>query len=226
MPTFNVLDRSLFIRAAAYGTAFALDWEERQYLITARHLLVDPTVEQQGLKVYRHNRWQDLPCRLVGVGSGDVDVAVLAGTERFGEGLPLPAAIGEFTLSQDVFFVGYPYKLFMDGGSFLNGKPMPFIKKGTLSAFEHSSPSKTIYLDAINNEGFSGGPIVFSKGDPRDMRVMGVVSKFRIEVEQVHDSDGDPTGHTVFYNTGILVGYGMQPVLDIINRNPAGFLIK
>ena len=41
MITVNVLHRVFFIKAQSYGTAFTLDKEGKQYLVTARHVFVD-----------------------------------------------------------------------------------------------------------------------------------------------------------------------------------------
>ncbi|MEB2026433.1 hypothetical protein VDR74_16140, partial [Xanthomonas campestris pv. campestris] len=72
-------------------------------------------------------------------------------------------------------------------------------------------------VNAINNEGFSGGPLFFyPAGKPEEVRVAGVVSKFRVEYENVIDENGEPTGMTVPYNTGFLIAYGSKYILSII----------
>lgn len=97
--------------------------------------------------------------------------------------------------------------------------PGAFVKKGTVSAYQMRDP-QMIHLDAINNAGFSGGPVFFySPAAPKEGRVAGVVSKFRVESERVVDEQGEPTGYTVPYNTGFLIAYGIQHALDIIKRS-------
>jgi hypothetical protein len=124
--------------------------------------------------------------------------------------------IAELAFGQDVYFLGFPYKMWSDVGSIMGGLPCPFAKKGTVSSLGFGDP-QVLYIDAINNEGFSGGPLIFSPlGKPTDVRVAGVVSKFRIEHEPVLDEKGNQTGHTVPYNTGFLVAYGVKHALDII----------
>jgi hypothetical protein len=82
----------------------------------------------------------------------------------------LEPSIGGFVLGQDMFFVGYPFKMWADGGPMMCGRPLPFVKKGTLSAFETLSDPKILWIDAINNEGFSGGPLVFQSNLPTNLR--------------------------------------------------------
>lgn len=73
--------------------------------------------------------------------------------------------------------------------------------------------------DAINNEGFSGGPLFFYPlGKPTELRVAGVVSKFRVEHEAALDEHGNATTMTVPYNTGFLVAYGIKHALDLIQE--------
>ena len=63
------------------------------------------------------------------------------------------------------------------------------------------------------------------KQNTTDYRVIGVVSKFRIEYESVIDGEDNDTGLRVAYNTGFLVAYSMKHVLDIIYKNPIGLPI-
>ena len=62
-------------------------------------------------------------------------------------------------LSQDVYFLGFPYDLTNDGGTINRNFPIPLIKKGILSAIQVGEV-KTLLLDGHNNPGFSGGPVV------------------------------------------------------------------
>lgn len=79
-----------------------------------------------------------------------------------------------------------------------------------------------LYVDAINNEGFSGGPLYFFRnGDLNDPRIAGVVSKFKIEREVVLDAEGQSTGMSVPYNTGFLVAYDIQQALNLILQRAA-----
>jgi hypothetical protein len=222
MITSNVFNRVFFIKAADYGTAFAIDYEDKQYLVTARHLLSD---EGHGsLKFFFGRKWVDLNVELIGVGGGDTDVAVFRVAEQLcTRDLPLEPTSDGIIVSQDVFFVGYPYKMWTDAGAALNGRPCPFVKKGILSSsFVGDDGVHRLYIDALNNEGFSGGPIVFQTPGTRDFKVAGVVSKFKIEFEKVIDPEGDHTEMTVAYNTGFLVGYDIARAIEIIKRKPNG----
>lgn len=225
MITANVFHRVFFIKAADYGTAFAVDHNDRQYLVTAKHLL-DAEVPRT-IKFFRNRRWVDVEVEIVGLGAGEVDVAVFRASEILcAKELALDPSSRDVVVSQDVFFVGYPYKMWTDAGNALNGKPCPFVKKGILaSSFVGDDGISRLYVDALNNPGFSGGPIVFQPPGRSEFKVAGIVSKFKIDFEKVLDLDGHCTGQTVAYNTGFLVGYDISKAIDIIERNPKGFPI-
>lgn len=225
MITANVYNRVFFIRGAQYGTAFVVDVDARQYLVTARHLLADPA-ETKSLSYLHENSWKTLAVQPVGVGRGEVDIAVLAPSIRMSPQMPMDPTSNDIVLGQDVYFVGYPYKMWADLGTVLNGRAAPFIKKGTLSsAFHKGDPVRRMFVDAINNEGFSGGPLVFQPQGQREFRVAGIVSGFKTEFEPVIDEHGEETKMTVAYNTGFLLAYDIQYVVDLIKKNPIGLPI-
>lgn len=212
----NILYRTFFIKAAQYGTAFTLDVEGVEYLVTAKHLL-DASVRQFELQIFHDKKWLRGPATVVGHGKGEIDIAVLrVDSPLTPSGFDVITSMGEIALGQDVFFLGFPYKMWGDVGSFMGGLPCPFAKKGALSSVSFETP-QVLYVDAINNEGFSGGPLFFyPMGKPNELRIAGVVSKFRIEQEAVLDEHGVPTKMTVPYNTGFLVAYGIKHALELI----------
>jgi S1-C subfamily serine protease len=220
VPT-NILFRTYFIRAAAYGTAFAVDVGEAQYLVTARHLIPE-TGDEIDLQVLHNKQWLKSRVRVVGRGKGELDIAVLKAPNRFTpKGFDVSLGFGEIELGQDVFFLGFPYKLWTDYGEVMAGLPGAFVKKGTLSAVTFEHP-KTLHVDAINNEGFSGGPLYFFKGKhPEQVSVAAIVSKYRTEQEPVLDRDGNTTGMHVAYNTGFLLAYDIKYALALIEASEA-----
>ncbi|MEO8339595.1 MAG: serine protease [Nitrospirota bacterium] len=220
VPT-NILHRTFFIRAAEYGTAFAVDVGESQYLVTARHLIPESGSEIE-LQVLHNGQWLKGQVRVVGRGRGDLDIAVLQASSRFTpKELEVSLGFGEIALGQDVFFLGFPYKLWMDYGELSAGLPGPFVKKGTLSAVSFEFP-KTLHVDAINNEGFSGGPLYFFKGgNSQNACVAAIVSKYRTEYATVVNESDTDTGLRVAYNTGFLIAYDIKHALAIIEAAEA-----
>ena len=224
MITANVYNRVFFIRADQYGTAFAIDYDGKQYLVTAKHLIADV---QKSIRLFFDRKWIELPATLIGLAIGEIDIAVFRVEMLLCKNeYELPATSKDIVIGQDIYFVGFPYKMWTDAGPALAGRPCPFIKKGTVSsAFVSNDGVHRIYIDAINNEGFSGGPIVFQPPGKMDFQVAGIVSKFKIEYEKVIDKDGEYTEMTVAYNTGFLIGFDISNAIDIIKKNPNGLPI-
>lgn len=229
MITANVFNRVFFIKADRYGTAFSIEVDGREYLVSAKHLFESPENVKM-IKLMHDNKWLDVEVQLVGACRGEVDIAVfVVGIGLTPREYVVPATSAGATLGQDVYFVGFPYKMWANLGAIMANRPVPFIKKGTLSsAFDFSKDVRHIYVDAINNEGFSGGPLVFSKiGAPfNDLNFLGVVSGFKTEYEKVIGGDGEPNGMTVAYNTGFLLAYGIEHAVDLIKINPIGRLVN
>ncbi|WP_065757723.1 S1 family peptidase [Pseudomonas defluvii] len=225
MITANIYNRVFFIKAADYGTAFAIDHGGKQYLVTAKHLI--NAEKQETIKFFFDRRWVDMPVELIGLCRGETDIAVFRANQILCTGdLPLEPSSDGVVISQDVFFVGYPYKMWTDAGKAMNGRPCPFVKKGILSSsFVGDDGIPRLYVDALNNPGFSGGPIVFQPPGKTEYKIAGVVSKFRIEFERVIDQSGDHIEMTVAYNTGFLMGYDISKAIEVIERNPNGFPI-
>ena len=223
MLTFNVYDRVFFVCGERYGTAFSFDVDGRQYLISARHVIGEQA--NSTLKLYINKQWIDGPTTVVGVGRGEIDITVLAPSKRLSEDIELEPSLA-LVLGQDVYFAGFPLKMHANAGELMYGRPMPFVKKGTLSAgWDPEDSVKRLYVDAINNEGFSGGPLVFQEHTTGKLKVAAVVSKYRTEDEPVLGRDGEETGMTVKYNTGFLIAYSIKHALDLIKQNPVGLLV-
>ena len=216
MVVSNILLRTFFIKAEAYGTAFTLEIDGEEFLVTARHLLSQEHQEFQ-IQVFHDEKWQSLNAQVVGHGRGEIDISVLRLPQRLSPaGYPVTPTIAGLAWGQDIYFLGFPYKMWGNVGNLMGGMPCPYAKKGTVSSYQLDDP-QILHIDAINNEGFSGGPLFFyPAGKPEEVRVAGVVSKFRVEYENVIDENGEPTGMTVPYNTGFLIAYGSKYILSII----------
>ena len=226
MVTAEVINRVFFIKISQYGSASVIDVDGKQYLVTAKHLLGDYS-ELKNIKYFYNGKWENLNVKIVGVERTSADIAVLAADILLcPPSLPLAVGSKGMVLSQDVYFLGYPYKLSTHGGEALKGRPCPFIKKGIWSSlFDDGAGDFKLYIDAINNEGFSGGPIVFKAPGTNHFSLAGIVSKYRTERESVLCENGEETGWTVEYNTGLTIGTDISEAVKLIEKNPIGLPI-
>jgi len=219
----NVLQRTFRLQYGSNtGTCFTIDVDGKQYIITARHTLPEAT-ETTKIQIHRGGVLQDLDCALVGLGQDEIDIAVLAPPHAISPSLPLEPTTKNLYLSQDAFFLGFPYGLHAEVGALNADFPLPLVKKACVSMFYFDGPGPWyLLLDGHNNPGFSGGPVVFAL-DNHGMasNVVGVVSGYKFVWNKVFIEEQE-TGLAIQYNTGIVVAYSIDHALDIIRSHPIG----
>ena len=220
MLTTNVIRRVYQIKVPnGTGTCFAIDIDDKQYLVTAKHL-IECLKADQGIGIFHENQWKHVPLTIVGKCKGEVDVAVLALTKQIAPALPLEASIEGLVWGQDLFFLGFPYAWSGDLGSTNQDYPLPFVKKAILSCIQ-ASPIRCPVPDGHNNPGFSGGPVVFKEQNKKDFKIAAIVSGYRYRKEPIFSGENQlPLEYR--YNTGIIVSYGIQHAVDLIKANPVG----
>ncbi|MBZ5515169.1 MAG: serine protease [Acidobacteriia bacterium] len=249
--TSNVLERVLLIRGPVFtGTAFTIDVEGRQYLVTAKHMVAGLKGEDT-IHILRDGEWS--PLRVTVLRCDDpIDIAVLVPPSQLTVDYPLEPTSGGLAVGGDAFFVGFPAG---PGTSVIlhSGYPLGLAKKATVSAFDPLPDHKgmRIVLDGYNNPGFSGSPVVF-----RDLSQSGLVYKVaavlvgfkpeggpvrkaqEIRPEQLTPEDraqsriveyqgrllrlGEETGNFVRLNTGIAISYDIRPAVVLIHQHPIG----
>jgi hypothetical protein len=241
-PTFNILSRMSIVKSRfGMGTIFSIDVDQREYWITAKHVLngvehppfgsmVEKSVQLQVLDpTANEEKWLSVNFKVIDPGK-DIDIVVLAAPATL---LPNPvdsAAVSSVgvVLGGECEFLGFPY----GGGwqaKFGNDTRywMPYIKHCYVSGLP-DGPIRVWVLDGINNKGFSGGPVVFGTG--ADQKIMAVVSSYRTEPAEVvaslvpekSASTPKPKPPQVNVNSGFMIAFDMSPAIDAIHSNPVG----
>lgn len=218
--TANALQRTYQLRFGDHqGSGFTLDVDGQQYLITARHL-VDGIKDKSALFIRQEGRWELLDVARVPGIPDEVDIAVLLPAHQVSLPLPLEAHSDGVLLGQELYFLGFPYDLADSAFVLFDGSPLPFAKKGICAAFYRAHPDKPgsgiLAIDAINNPGFSGGPVLVSDA-PNRLHVCAVVASYRYQPEPVFQHDKPTTDLTVHANTGIMFAYAIDYALEAIH---------
>lgn len=243
MATANIIHRTFHIKwetstGISTGTAFAIDHASKQYLVTAHHV-VEGIESGNAIKIHHEREWKDLPVNVVGIGEGDIDVAVLACSTQLAPPLPLIASDKGLQLGQSASFLGFPFGWEGGGEQINRGFPLPLVKAGIVSMLSIGDTPYT-YLDGHSNHGFSGGPVVFfPKGQPENhLHVAGVLAGFprtdrpelRSAWRPLVDHDGrpftNPDGEKIAYvveNPGIVAVIPIRYVVELIDKTPIGF---
>ena len=221
--TANVIYRTFQISFGKdFGTCFAVDYENRQYIVTARHI-VETITDSAIIRIKHQKVWKDCPVDLVGHCDGEVDVSVLAAGFQLAPKIPLPPTSDHIALGQDVYFLGFPYGFTTEFENLNRNFPLPLVKKAILSAIYPDT--NLLVLDGHNNPGFSGGPVVFSKEGqpPNKLSVAGVIAGYHYEWKPVY-CGRKRTRHLEFKdNTGIILAYNIKHAEDLVRQNPIGF---
>jgi hypothetical protein len=96
---------------------------------------------------------------------------------------------------------------------------LAFVKHAIISATDKPGGVNIIYLDGMNNPGFSGGPVIFNpNGDSQKPQVCGVISGYRREFQEVLHRAAPVAELTAAANTGIIVATDIVHVRDAIER--------
>ncbi len=233
MITTNVIHRTFHIRYGNLtGTTFTIDRDNKQYLVTARHVVKDIKTGSS-IAIFHDKQWKSTTVEVVGIGAGEIDVVVLTCPVRLAPLLPLKASSGGLAYGQTVYFLGFPFG-WDGGGENINlDFPMPFVKAGIVSSITFGDSSR-IYVDGHNNRGFSGGPVVFAPHGQKQaqLQVAGVVSSYPSSWQPILNKRGVPilsdNDEPLAYfqeNTGFVVAFNIRHATEMIDVNPIGFLL-
>jgi hypothetical protein len=203
-PTVNILFKTLMIKTEAdAGTMFAIDVDNREYWLTAKHILTGRKTEPAGEvkaktvtldvldPVGDTITWNSVKFAVMDPGK-DVDIVVLVPDDKLQDiGIPaLQVSSASIAMGGECSFLGFPYATTWTA-TFTNANgstayKMPFIKHCYVSGMI-AKPLGVIVLDGINNPGFSGGPVLYNTGT--NQVVIGVVSSFESEAGKVHEKE-------------------------------------
>jgi hypothetical protein len=128
-PRADHLQRVFHVRSGRnLGTAFSIDIDGRQYLVSALHV-VEESVTTASLEIHRGNAWTPYVVNTVG-SNPEADVLVFALQERIaGPGLnDIDVNSKGCAAGQAVFFLGYP--LGIRGVVVHPGFPLPLVRRG------------------------------------------------------------------------------------------------
>ena len=162
------------------GTAFTVEVDGRQYIVTARHVLGAISTLRVEIQV-SETAWRTLPVTLIGMEGDPVDVAVLATDSMLGSRSGVPVGVGSVGYGQEVRFLGYPLGQTFEAVPGFRQAPLPLIKAGILSSLKRNERGFLhLLVDATGNTGFSGGPLVLPRlredGSGVDWHIAGVVT--------------------------------------------------
>lgn len=223
--TSSTLKRVFHIRVGnSGGTAFIVNINEKNYLITARHMFEETEYQNQmNIYIQYEDTWKSVPAKIYYHPNTDIDMAVVV-TEffkdkQFGK---INYKCRKLRVSQDVFMLGFPYGLSSNVYDINEGYPIPFVKKGIFSGLIRGKTAEQYYIAWDNNQGFSGGPVVYrpiiNDEYSEEEYIAGVIHGYCPHKIEIRDEDGNDTGMFAQENSGIGIMYEIERAMEIIEK--------
>ena len=189
------------------GTCFTIHIDNKAYFITAKHVLE----KNSQVFIHRAGQWENINVTAINHCGGEVDISVISTDKNDFSNLPMPPIFANLAYGQDVYFLGFPYG--MMSGIVYRGHPIPFVKKAIVSNIDKDLK---IYLDGHNNQGFSGGPVVFKPQGSNEFQVAGVISSYNAVHEPITIHGKQTQDIFYSYNTGIINAYNIEYAVALI----------
>jgi hypothetical protein len=234
------------------GSAFAMQVDGKEYLITAAHMVKDfkrdgsmESVEVRKLKQDGNSfslEWVSLKVKIFAC-DPPIDIAILIPESLMRTDIPpLEVSRELIYVGEEGMFLGFP----LGNAVIANGAgfpfPIAFAKKLNLSA----PMEKLLVFDGQNNPGFSGGPVIYRKNPPA---VKAVISGFLPDLvktakcRQLREGESldqavpwricdvsgtktkgilEDTETVVPLNTGLIHAYRIEYAVELIKKHSIG----
>ena len=201
-----------------FGTGFRHVIDGKVYLTTATHVVSDFL----SIEILVGNKWQKYPFQLVGT---DGDIAVLAGEDWLGKlRHEIEPTSNGIIFSQQVYFLGFPFGWYCTEPN-NNDLPLPIVKGAIFSGFLPNREPKTMILDAMSNQGFSGGPVTFTCKDGKH-KLAGIISARQNEEINISKGLWAEEFERPKQNAGFVFAIDISAAVKIARKNPIGHLNK
>jgi S1-C subfamily serine protease len=210
----NLYHRVVMIKVGdRQGSAFTVERSDRQYLITARHMVRGLPAQNASIEISVHGAWKKFDGDVVLPREEDVDIAAFTLSQDLTHRIDMELG-KSITLGESGFFFGYPHGWHTD----FEGGYVAFVKRLSLSGLSHPvGHSPFWYLDGFNNPGFSGGPVAFYDYIKGHWAIVAVISGFQPEAAKKRVGAAYVDTETIV-NSGVIVAYPIEPILDALDK--------
>jgi len=250
MPTGGILFRTVKVHSlkGGFGTMFSIVVDGREYWITAKHIITGKPNGEVPLQrisldvqnpVGKEEKFESYSFQVFDTET-IADVVVLvpdASVQKISIG-SVQVSSEKATIGGECQFLGFPFAQSWTAHMTENNTDykMPFTKHCYIAG-QVESPRVWI-LDGLNNEGFSGGPVLINTGESQ--RILAVISGYRnapTEVLSAEIEENQPTKsqtpvtktkrkvNYVNENSGLISAFSADYAIDAIKRHPIGPIV-
>lgn len=230
--TTNILYRIFPLRIKdRFGTGFTLEIDNKQYIVTAKHVLAEETPDTIEIQA---DEWITIPVKLVGKGQGRHDVVVFAANQKVSSDFPVDVGMGGLMLGQAVRFLGFFPRVKTSPLPGYKHRGSPLVMGGVVSGIDFTDENgsgSSLWIDGQNNKGFSGGPVIFQPAQARSReecrwRIAGVISGYVNAPIDVVVPPGQQPVASAISNAGLLRAIPIRTVRELVNANPIGYSVQ
>lgn len=229
MIPIEVLQSVYLIRYGnASASCFTIENDQKQYLVTARHLFYsDKELRNHPLKdtfdipkvellIFRDNTWKKLKGSVYFNDNIHIDIAVIELNKSVLPNISLIINYKNLDFGQDVYFLGFPLGLQTWLMYSTSPFPLPFVKKAIVAGMTIGNDGDSItYLDTQSNPGFSGGPVIFKQPGDDQFQICAVITGAYLDW-----SDSDTAKINISYaeDSGLAFVTHISHLEGILNR--------
>lgn len=200
------------------ATAFTVEYNNIQYLITAKHLFNDVYPKFTTIGIFKNNgQIEENDVRVYYHKNKLIDIAIIKRVDDKDIGNNTIITLNSnYSLSEECYFLGFPLGLQMEFGN-LSQFPFPLVKHGIVSGFFQEKNCNFLLIDGLINPGFSGGP-VFSIVQKNQIKVFGVISGYKHFLEKPVDGINAEinNGTRIRQNSGLILAFDIKHAIEIL----------
>ena len=214
MLPINILDivYQIKVNNSSTGTCFTILKNNKPYLITARHVVVNASK----IDINMDTGWKALNFNnIIFPDNQEVDIAAISLDNKYLDELKFVSfkyTSDSLVLAGDSYFFGYPYNLQNNNVSTMT-RGAPIVKKAIVAgdAYDTKGNSIGFLLDGHNNPGFSGGPCL-AESHTKEWIIFGVTSSYIPQHEVLYDKNGKER-MILFENSGIMNSHSIDEII-------------
>jgi S1-C subfamily serine protease len=165
---------------SSIGTAVIFSSVGGQCWATAQHVIAGAKIGDQ-FQVFDDGLWKPFQFRDLVHSPVPVDCSVFTIGSSYNLKTFSLEKLPNLFFGQTLVAYGFPYGHIQSTG--ITPFPNPFCKRGTFSGvIDTGSAGTIVMMDAIINQGFSGGPVVCWDYQEKEIRIAGIVSRAHPEL--------------------------------------------